>query len=160
MPDTAGSDDGRGPDPRERDVSIYATRRHRRTTARASAGRARRPEGETPTFGGEGSASSPSEVEPDRAEPSAGSETGSEPVPPPEPEPEPGAPDEAVSEPSDARQLQERIARLDETLARISSMLPLLPGGDDREQKPTKPHALHIDSGSGAVAQSVRAADS
>ncbi len=34
------------------------------------------------------------------------------------------------------RQLQERIARLDETLARISAMLPLLRGGDDRDQEP------------------------
>jgi hypothetical protein len=34
------------------------------------------------------------------------------------------------------RQLQERIARLDEAFARISAMLPLLRGGDDREQEP------------------------
>jgi hypothetical protein len=50
----------------------------------------------------------------------------------PEPEPTPRAPHEASSEPPDARQLKERIDRLDETLARISAMLPLLGGGDDR----------------------------
>ena len=33
-------------------------------------------------------------------------------------------------------EFQERIARFDETLARISAMLPLLRGGDDREQEP------------------------
>jgi hypothetical protein len=51
----------------------------------------------------------------------------------PEPEPTPRAPDEASREPPDAGQLKERIDRLDETLARISAMLPLLRGGDDRE---------------------------
>jgi hypothetical protein len=40
--------------------------------------------------------------------------------------PSPKAFDEVGSEPPDARQLQERIARLDDTLARISSTLPLL----------------------------------
>jgi hypothetical protein len=50
----------------------------------------------------------------------------------PEPEPTPRAPDEASPEPPDARQLRERIDRLDETLARISAMLPLLRGGADR----------------------------
>jgi hypothetical protein len=59
----------------------------------------------------------------------------------PEPEPTPRAPDEASREPPDARQLKERIDRLDETLARISAMLPLLRGGadrggDDRDPKP------------------------
>jgi hypothetical protein len=59
----------------------------------------------------------------------------------PEPEPTPRAPDEASREPPDARQLRERIDRLDETLARISAMLPLLRGGadhggDDRDPKP------------------------
>jgi hypothetical protein len=49
-----------------------------------------------------------------------------------EPEPTPPGPPEASSEPPDARQLKERIYRIDETLARISSMLPLLRGGDDR----------------------------
>jgi hypothetical protein len=56
-----------------------------------------------------------------------------EPEPEPEPEPTPRAPDEANREPPDARQLRERIDRLDETLARISAMLPLLRGGADRE---------------------------
>jgi hypothetical protein len=50
----------------------------------------------------------------------------------PEPEPTPRMPDEASREPPDARQLKERIDRLDETLARISAMLPLLRGGADR----------------------------
>src|SRR5512132_3749718 len=50
----------------------------------------------------------------------------------PEPEPTPRAPHEASPEPPDARQLKERIDRLDETLARISAMLPLLRGGADR----------------------------
>ena len=54
----------------------------------------------------------------------------------PEPEPTPRAPDEASREPPDARQLKERIDRLDQTLARISSMLPLLRGGDDRDAEP------------------------
>jgi hypothetical protein len=58
-----------------------------------------------------------------------------------EAQPEPRAPDEASSEPPDARQLKERIHRIDETLARISAMLPLLRegddrGGDDRDPKP------------------------
>jgi hypothetical protein len=50
----------------------------------------------------------------------------------PEPGPTPRAPDEPRPEPPDARQLKERIDRLDETLARISAMLPLLGGGADR----------------------------
>jgi len=67
------------------------------------------------------------------AEPVAVSEeTRSEREAQPEPEPTPRAPDEASLEPPDARQLKERIDRLDETLARISAMLPLLRGGDDR----------------------------
>jgi hypothetical protein len=67
------------------------------------------------------------------AEPVAASEeTRSEREAQPEPEPTPRAPDEASTEPPDARQLKERIDRLDETLARISAMLPLLRGGADR----------------------------
>jgi hypothetical protein len=59
----------------------------------------------------------------------------------PEPGPTPRSPDEESREPPDARQLRERIDRLDETLARISAMLPLLRGGadrggDDRDPKP------------------------
>jgi hypothetical protein len=58
-----------------------------------------------------------------------------------QPEPTPRAPDEASPESPDARQLRERIDRLDETLARISAMLPLLRrgadrGGDDPDPKP------------------------
>jgi hypothetical protein len=44
-------------------------------------------------------------------------------------------PDDADAQPPDARQLKERIERLDETLARISSMLPLLRGGDDEPRR-------------------------
>ena len=54
----------------------------------------------------------------------------------PKQNPSPQRPDELGSEPPNPRQLQERIARLDETLARIAAMLPLLRGGDDREQEP------------------------
>jgi hypothetical protein len=57
----------------------------------------------------------------------------------PEPEPTPPAPDEASPEPPDARELKERIDRLDETLARISAMLPLLRGGDDRGEDDPDP---------------------
>jgi len=73
---------------------------------------------------------------PIHVEPSARSETASEPESPAEGDLEPEVPDEMGSVPPDARLLQERIAGLDETLARISAMLPLLRGGDDREQKP------------------------
>jgi hypothetical protein len=76
------------------------------------------------------------DVEPDPVDPNAESPTVSPPEPPADAEPEPVASADVGSEPPDARQLQERIARLDETLARISAMLPLLRGGDDREQKP------------------------
>jgi hypothetical protein len=50
----------------------------------------------------------------------------------PESEPTPPAPEEASPGQPDTRQLKERIDRLDETLARISAMLPLLRGGADR----------------------------
>jgi hypothetical protein len=58
-----------------------------------------------------------------------------------QPEPTPRTPDESSREPPDARQLRERIDRLDETLARVTAMLPLLRGGadrggDDRDPKP------------------------
>ena len=89
-------------------------------------------EGETPTFGAVRDARPSTDVEPGPVEPSAESPTGST----PEPEPDPVASADVGSEPPDARQLQERIARLDETLARISAMLPLLRAGDDRQQEP------------------------
>jgi hypothetical protein len=41
--------------------------------------------------------------------------------------------DEEASEPPDARTLKEQIDRLDETLARISEMLPLLRGETKRD---------------------------
>ena len=47
-----------------------------------------------------------------------------------------GVSDEEASKPPDARTLQERIDRLDETLARISSMLPLLKGETKRDPEP------------------------
>jgi hypothetical protein len=53
-----------------------------------------------------------------------------------EPAPPPQVPADASSEPPDARQLKERIDRLDETLARISAMLPLLKGETKRDPDP------------------------
>ena len=87
--------------------------------------------GEPASFGEELDAPPSAHVEHVPAEPVAVSEeirSGRE----AQPEPTPRAPHEASSEPPDARQLKERIDRLDETLARISAMLPLLRGGADR----------------------------
>ena len=69
--------------------------------------------------------------------------------------------DKESSEPPDARQLRERIDRLDETLARISGMLLLLKGETKRDPESRR----HLERsgytpGPGAVAQLVRAADS
>jgi hypothetical protein len=91
--------------------------------------------GEEPaSFGEELDASPSAQDEPVPTEPVAVSEeTRSEREAQPEPEPTPRAPDEASPESPDARQLKERIDRLDETLARITAMLPLLRGGADRE---------------------------
>ena len=136
MPKGAGTDEGPGADADDEQAAgtphadiverlLEYQRRLREET-----------EGETPTFRGVRDARPFTDVEPDPAEPSARSETRPEPEPPALAEPEPAASADVVSEPPDARQLQERIARLDETLARISAMLPLLRGGDDREQKP------------------------
>ena len=91
---------------------------------------------EEPTFGGKGDASPPKHVEPIPSEPSATSGSGSEPDPLAGPEPEPGGTDGVGSGPPEVHQLKERIDRLDQTLARISSMLPLLRGGDDRDAEP------------------------
>lgn len=95
--------------------------------------------GEEPaSFGEERDASPSAQDEPVPTEPvptepvAVSEETRSEREAQPEPEPTPRAPDEASPERPDARQLQERIDRLDETLARISAMLPLLRGGADR----------------------------
>lgn len=70
------------------------------------------------------------EVEARQPEPSAKAEPGSEPR---SDTIEPGSTgaEERGLEPPDGRQLRERIERLDETLARISAMLPLLRGGGD-----------------------------
>jgi hypothetical protein len=95
---------------------------------------------EPASFGEERDAPTSARAEDVHAEPVAVSEeTRSEAQP--EPEPTPRSPDEESREPPDARQLRERIDRLDETLARISAMLPLLRGGadrggDDRDPKP------------------------
>ena len=89
--------------------------------------------GEPASFGEELDAPPSAQDEQVPAAPVAASEeTRSEREARPEPEPTPRAPDEASPERPDARQLKERIDRLDETLARISAMLPLLRGGDDR----------------------------
>jgi len=48
----------------------------------------------------------------------------------------PPAPDDEGSEPPDARTLKERIDRLDESLERIASMLPLLKGETKRDPEP------------------------
>jgi hypothetical protein len=88
---------------------------------------------EPASFGEERDAPPSARAEDAAAEPVAVSEeTRSERETQPEPEPTPPAPDEASPERPDARQLRERIDRLDETLARISAMLPLLRGGADR----------------------------
>jgi hypothetical protein len=88
---------------------------------------------EPASFGDELDASPSAQDEPIPSEVVAVSEeTRSEREAQPEPEPTPRVPDEASPESPDARQLKERIDRLDETLARISAMLPLLRGGDDR----------------------------
>jgi hypothetical protein len=98
--------------------------------------------GEPTSFGEELDAPHSARAEEVHAEPVAESEEiRSERETQPEPEPTARAPDEASREPRDARQLRERIDRLDETLARISAMLPLLRGGadrggDDRDPKP------------------------
>jgi hypothetical protein len=88
---------------------------------------------EPASFGEELDASPSAQDESVPTEPVAVSEeTRSEREAQPEPEPTPRAPDEASPESPDARQLKERIDRLDETLARITAMLPLLRGGADR----------------------------
>jgi hypothetical protein len=98
--------------------------------------------GEPASMGEELDAPPSAQVEHVPAEPVAVSEeTRSEGEARPEPEHTPPAPHEASPESPDARQLKERIDRLDETLARISAMLPLLRGGpdrggDDRDPKP------------------------
>jgi hypothetical protein len=95
---------------------------------------------EPASFGEERDAPPSARAEDVHAEPVAVSEeTRSEAQP--EPEPTRRSADEESREPPDARQLRERIDRLDETLARISAMLPLLRGGadrggDDRDPKP------------------------
>jgi hypothetical protein len=92
---------------------------------------------EPASFGEERDAPHSARAEDVHAEPGAvseeiRSEREAQPEPEPEPEPTPRASDEVSREPPDARQLRERIDRLDETLARITAMLPLLRGGADR----------------------------
>jgi hypothetical protein len=98
--------------------------------------RLREETGDNPAEAG-GSAWTPRRVEPDTSELKETPEEASEPEEPPQPG-EPPQPaldvfDEEGSEPPDVRTLQERIDRLDETLARISSMLPLLKGETKRD---------------------------
>jgi hypothetical protein len=135
MPQGAGTNDGPGADPGEGRAAgtphadiVERLLEYQRLLREGT-------EGETPTFGAVRDAP-PLDVEPDPVEPSAESPTESKPEPPAETEPELEASADVGSEPPDARQLRERIARLDETLARISAMLPLLRGADDREQEP------------------------
>jgi hypothetical protein len=81
----------------------------------------------------------PRRVEPDPSAVGETSDQGRERDEPTEPEPALSVSDEEASESPDARQLKERIDRLDETLARISAMLPLLKGetkSDPRERDP------------------------
>jgi len=95
--------------------------------------RLREETGDKPAEAGE-RAWTPRTVEPDPSAVAEASDDGSEPEGSAEPnEPAPRSPEEASSEPPDARQLKERIDRLDETLARISAMLPLLKGETKRD---------------------------
>jgi hypothetical protein len=95
--------------------------------------RLREETGEEPAPFKEREASRPIEDERVPSDESEISEEASEPEEPSQPDPAAPAPDEAGSEPPDARQLKERIDRLDETLARISAMLPLLKGEPKRD---------------------------
>jgi hypothetical protein len=97
--------------------------------------RLREETGDKPAEAGKG-AWTPRRVEPDPSAVGETSDEGSEPAESAEPEPAPSVSDEEASEPPDARQLKERIDRLDETLARISAMLPLLKGETKREPEP------------------------
>jgi hypothetical protein len=136
MPKGAGTNEGPGADPGEEQAAgtphadiVERLLEYQRLLREET-------EGETPTFGAVRDALPSTDVEPDPVEPSAESRTDSKPEPPAEAEPKPVASADVGSEPPEARRLQERIARLDETLARISAMLPLLRGADDREQDP------------------------
>jgi len=88
-------------------------------------------EGEPPTL--EGVRVAPPAPAVERGPPELSTEAEPEPEPrAAETEPAPRRPDDA-SEASDERQLRERIERLDETLARISSMPPLLRDGTEAD---------------------------
>lgn len=143
MPDGAGPTEGTNADPTAEGASssphadiVERLLEYQRRLREESGG-------VTPPFEGGHGATPPATLDQDRVEPSARAEIRSEPETPAEQEPEsrsdperePVAP-EAGSEHPDARQLRDRIERLDETLARISAMLPLLRGGDDRETEP------------------------
>jgi hypothetical protein len=94
--------------------------------------RLREETGDKPGEGGE-STWTPRRVEPDLSAVEETSDDPSELEDPAEFEPTLRVSDEEASEPPDARTLQERIDRLDETLARISAMLPLLKGETKRD---------------------------
>ena len=97
--------------------------------------RLREETGDKPGEGGERTWT-PRRVEPDPFAVGESSEEGPEPEEPAEPEPTLDVSDEEASEPPDARTLKERIDRLDETLERIASMLPLLKGETKRDPEP------------------------
>ena len=94
--------------------------------------RLREETGDKPAEAGE-RAWTPRTVEPDPSAVGEASDEGSEPEESADPEPALSVSDEEASEPPDARQLKERIDRLDETLARISALLPLLKGETKRD---------------------------
>jgi hypothetical protein len=85
---------------------------------------------EPPTFGAGPKPPRTADVRPASIQETESLGEGPEPV---EPDPATGGSDDGGSGPTDARQLKERIDRLDETLARISAMLPLLKGEERRD---------------------------
>jgi hypothetical protein len=100
--------------------------------------RLREETGDKPAEAGEG-AWTPRRVEPDPSAVGETSDEGSDPARSVEPAPTLRVSGEEASEPPDVRQLKERIDRLDETLARISAMLPLLKGETKRDPQESDP---------------------
>jgi hypothetical protein len=92
--------------------------------------------GEPARFGAEPEPPPSAEVQPAPAETTQASGEVPEPEKPPRPEPALGVSDDEDSEPPDARTVNERIERLDKTLARISAMLPLLRGRPSVDPSP------------------------
>jgi hypothetical protein len=113
--------------------------------------------GEPARFGAGPEPPPSAEVQPAPAETTQASGEVAEPEEPPRPEPALGVSGDEGSEPPDARTLNERIERLDETPARISAMLPLLRGQTKRGSRPdaTASGALTLwDRGGSSVGQS------